>query len=338
MLPTLDKTWTFSVNNVVGNYAASYEDAKDFVYKLKVMLLSFGWTVRSSSNGAGAFGNEDGVDHVSSAANVVFGTGNHTWIVLRNTGLAANAAICIDCYDPGWGGNWRVYFSSTGFSLANGGVNGSATTCPTGAAATSWTVIADNSMHPLASFKATLHGMASTDGQCTRIICTYRAIGRPVTGYLAIERVKNPVSEWTVPIITHGINNTNISNGGGLYSTYLYNGANTGGKNGGTALSLYLTGETRFGVALMDDTSIPLCDDAGVGWPMPSVGIACTTVGHRNWRKGEMYDMWWASYMQLTGTSYPETAGQKRKFMQFHRMILPWNGLVTPDGTPIDLG
>lgn len=57
------------------------------------------WTVVSCSNGAGSFGNNDNTDRWSIDTDVVWAAAgvNHSWIVLRQTGINGTYYLCIDC-------------------------------------------------------------------------------------------------------------------------------------------------------------------------------------------------------------------------------------------------
>ena len=76
-------------------------------------------------------------------------------------------------------------------------------------------------------------------------------------------------------------------------------------------------------------------DDSSNNYPMLPINIACNTVGHRHWLKGSVYDMWFGPHVDM-GTTYSEPAKLKH-FIQFDRLIFPWDGLVVPGGSKINL-
>src|SRR5574340_893123 len=112
-LPTLQRTWRFQVNQATAAGGSGLVACQNLMWAIKESLKGNGaWTdatgagaaaagtfvVRSSSNGAGAFGNGDGVDRWAAAAGLVWaapGT-SHSWIVLRQTGIGATYEVCID--------------------------------------------------------------------------------------------------------------------------------------------------------------------------------------------------------------------------------------------------
>lgn len=338
-LPSVDKTWMFSVNNPVGNKYTGEVDGKDFLYKLVTILKSFGWTVWGSCDGS-TYGNGDGVDRWTSTSKIVFGY-TRSWIVLVNSNLtgAAKSSICIDCYNGGGNAAFYGYFSLTGFGSANGGANGNTGAAPTAASATSWTVIDNYGMTPYdVPNQCSLHVMQSTDMKCTRIFVTSHAYrsANALVSYLCVEEVKDPAPEWTTPIFTMSSN----WNGGYSLDQGNLTNANTlvKSKNGSTTLALFFTCPYANSAFVPASTTLANSDDNSSEFPIYPIGLMCTTVGHRNWQKGQVFDMWWGHYSVPPGTHYPETpVGSLRKFVQLGRLIFPWDGLVTPDGTPMEL-
>jgi hypothetical protein len=335
MLPTCDKTWTFSVNNVLGTMVTQPGDQKAFAYCLITQLIALGWVVDGSSNGTVA-GNNDSINRILSVDNVVLAAAGvaHSWIVLRNSALAPEAAILITMQN----GNAYVgiKFATTGFGLSKGGANGTTTADPTAATATSWSVC-DTLCPGTGAFRVSLHIMVSSDRECTRIAVTWGALHwTQIVSYAAIEKAKNPVAEWTVPVFTWGYSYDLFDM---TYASLYGRGDLIQSKVGGTTLSLYPTSDAATNISLGNWTILPCADDTSTGLPFFPIGLACTTFGHRNWRKGQIYDMWWGSvYGANTGDSYPSgPTGSLKKFMHYSNFIVPWNGLVIPDGTLLNL-
>src|SRR5512146_2064622 len=98
-LPTKTKTWQFKVNQATkyqGTFAATFQAV---MFALKQSLITFAlqpWTVVGSSDGATA--GLDAVDRWSAANKLVQAAdaSAHSWIVLKQTGVAANFQVCID--------------------------------------------------------------------------------------------------------------------------------------------------------------------------------------------------------------------------------------------------
>lgn len=321
-LPSLDKTWNFQVNQSCGNFVSVADDIKDFLLKLKNSLVALGWTVWGSSNSVNA-GNGDGVDRWVTVANVVGANAGspHSWIVLKNTALATNAAILIDY--SGGSTSYSFSVSVTGFGAANSGVDGTNVLAPTGSGVYSYVAGVTFCLHQSnATFKCKLHVIASTDLECTRVFVTSALYPQNV-GVFIIEKSKNPVVEWLYPVYTvttafeTRLNSNQLSDGGIVFS-----------KQNSTSLVLRYTGE-GIGNANGGSNNLadfqPVADDNSAGsFPMFPINILCSTVGHRNWRKGSVYDMWWGSYNVRQGTTYPSNG--TKQFAQFGRIIVPWNG------------
>jgi hypothetical protein len=327
-LPIPELAWAFSLNNVAGNATTVLQTTQDFFFKLKNVLVTLGCPVAGSSNGTTA-GNNDNVDRWVTSTDIVK-TGS--WSVIKIPELGAGAAILIDAV-YGNDSYMQVTFSSTGFGASKGGSNGTASAAPTGAVNTTWAPLGFSSYNliPGSAGNYTFHVMKADNG-CLRIICTD---GGTYTSRLFIEKVKNPHSSWAVPIMTSA-----ASWGAATWiPSYLSSSAYPWrSKIGGTLLSLQPTGEgtTSDGFNLCSSAPYAASDD-GSDWPMMPIGIACATVGHRNWRKGQIYDMWWGSYSVSTGDTYPSTPSQLRRFIQFGQLILPWDGINVIDGTAIDM-
>jgi hypothetical protein len=342
-LPTLDKTWAFSVNNVCGNMINRDVDGQDAIYKMINALIAAGWVVVGSCDSL-AYGNNDGVNRITAANKFVFGYGGaqvKSWIILKNAALAPNAMMCL------WGETWgagggahELWFSTTGFGTAYGGTDGTTLLCPGGAAATTWKIYQGSLLWSNNAMQCTMHVMYSSDLECTRVIFTDASIipSGIVIGYLAMEKAKEPSAAWTVPVFVTCVGNwVTYNNGQYLIPGQFGNGTFAGSKMGGTLLNLQYTGEGTTNKLLCENTGLVTVDDASTGWPFFPVGLCCPTVGHRNWKKGKVYDLWWGSVGVLGGDTYPTTVGSKRKFVQINQLIFPWDGLVTPDGTPINL-
>lgn len=333
-LPICEKTWAFSVNNVCGSFISGATDAKTFLLTLKDRLVSLGWVVVASSDGVTS--GFDGVDRWTNIAKIPLSSGGAKgWMVLGNSALATNCQFLIGGDDP-VGNLSSVSFdvSVTGFGVANGGTNGSTTAIPTSAAAGLISQL-DTRVQGDIGFSNTLHVAVSADRECTRILWTNSAVYSINTyaGFILIDKVKNPVSEWTVPVVclSQGI-------GAATAMTPLV-WSNTGrfaSKIGGTALDLRATCEASNNISTPLTTYLIATDDASSDWPMLPMSLCCITAGHRNWRKGQIYDLWWGSNNVASGDTYP-ASGSTRQFVQIQQLILPWNGLVTPGGTAINL-
>ena len=321
-LPSLDKTWNFQTNQVVGGSVSALADARDAILKFKNALVTGGWTVWGSSDSVNA-GNGDAVDRWSTVSNLVFGSSSNirSWIVLKNTALNTEAALLLHLNDVAGGSTstMTMTFSLVGFGLSNGGVNGSTTAAPTANSAWSWDCASRFPIGSQRTFTGTMHVMISSDLECTRVFFTDASYTVNI-GYLFIDKAKNPASQWTYPVYTSSGLDSEATI---LYIVNLANGTRVTSKVNGITLALRTTGECIGNVANDNIADyLTAVDDASAIYPMMPIRLLCSTVGHRNWRKGEMFDIWWGSRLAATGDTYPATGKQ---FVQFYRIIVPWD-------------
>ena len=321
-LPVLVKAWQNSINQTVLAQGSITLTAQRLMRTLKNLLIGFGsnpWVVRSSCNGAGgagSFGNSDLVDRWIADGNLVGAAAgvNHSWIVLRQTGIAANYEICIELLNAALGTVTIAISPSAAFgSLAVG----SATARPT---ATDEIIILNNTTW-FSNNDAThqIHAQLSTDGQCTRVNI-WRATTNQCT-FLLIDKPLNPPAGWVNPSIaiflatTVTIAATNSL----LHATAIGNGRGT------TAILMKLTEESNVDGLLSQIANIGnIPDDTDSAWPFFPVGITSTTAANRGW-KGTLADIWWSPIGVADADTFPNNAAA-RQFVRFAGFIFPWTG------------
>src|SRR5574338_1505169 len=96
-LPTLIKTWQIVRNVSIPSLGSTLAHSRRIWKTIKDQMIGFGsnpWTVRGSSNSVAA--GMDSVDRWAADANLVWGGGTHSWIVLRQNQIATNYEVCID--------------------------------------------------------------------------------------------------------------------------------------------------------------------------------------------------------------------------------------------------
>jgi hypothetical protein len=324
-LPVLSKTWQFSLNTVTAAGATALACCQNAVYAIKQALKAFALspcTVWGSNSGAGAFGNADGVDRWAASTNLIWAAAgaNHSWIVLNLPGMGAKTAVCFDCANATPGNMAIVLSGSAGFGAANGGADGTATARPTAtdevivcAAASSWG-------GPSAAIAHRVSAMLSTDGQCLRVFM-FRNAG--VATCLIIDTAKSPLAQWLVPVYgcLIGLAASTPGDPGACSYTSLYNSANSKSYLGASC-ALQFTGEGD-GTSLIGQTMTFADEDSGDWW-MGGMGLYFTTPGHRG-KKGQVFDLWWASTLQATANAYPNAA-PLLQFMEIGDLIVPWDG------------
>ena len=337
-LPTLNKTWQFSVNNIVAGSATVLTSCQNLMFAIKNIMKAFGtspWTVWGSNDGQGAghFGNGDANDRWAASTNLIWAaTGaNHSWIVLQQGGLGGNAAICIDCRDASTNPyNCIITMSpSAGFGTANGGADGTAVAAPT--ASDSITVLSAAAWGGTASSiltRSLISAMQSTDGQCTRIFI-FRKGG--VCGTWVFDKAKSPISQWISPVFAYikgdsadAPTDPDTASYANLYAANVksYLTVACSGNFTGEGDSANLIGEI-----------MTFADEDTLEWPIAAMGVYFSTIGHRGHR-GEVFDMWWGSTARVTGDCYPGS-GTTLQFIQIGDIILPWDqatALITTQG------
>jgi hypothetical protein len=197
-LPTLTKTWEIDKNRRIVWTGSETTHNQDTVLAIKELLVhnlgtwtASGWVVESCSDSS-VVGNNDQVDRWLVRGDLVFNTGAHSWIVLKNTAInSGNFQICFDLNaSSGFGGrNMNIFVSANaGFGAANGGADGTTSARPTATDERTihsgeWADAATGSDYVLTTWR-------STDGEGTRM--TVSRIGR-VNAFFLAETAEDPL-------------------------------------------------------------------------------------------------------------------------------------------------
>lgn len=316
-LPTLVKTWQFSVNQAIAAQGTAKLDNARAIRLAKDALLAFAtnpWLMRYSCNSTTAGTAGDGVDRLTTDASFVWNAAGsaHSWMVIRQTGIAANYEVCISCESASTpGGVLAIVVSpSAGFT------GGSTTARPTATdevivlASTSWTSVATD-------IATRLSVMQSTDGQCTRVI---GAASGALTFMWVFDRPANPTAGWSNPSVSV-VQGANV----GLASQLSAAGSALAKmRSGSTNGNVVLTCEgNSTGIIPTDAVFGNVANEISSEWPMIPIGFESYTVGVRG-RHGTLQDIWYGSSSVATGDTYPNDSSNQ--FAQFGNIILPWNG------------
>lgn len=319
-LPTLSKTWQYNVNQTVVAGGSIQLTCQALFLTIKNTLKGFGtlpWAVRGSSDSATA--GMDAVDRWVTSANLVGGTSGvaHSWIVLRQTGIATNFELCIDLTSNAYTSQTIIISPSAGFT------GGSTTNRPTATdeivlinGGASWSNVNANHV---------VHGMQSTDGQCTRLV-VWRASTNLCT-FLFFDKPANTVSGWTNPSVGGWLSSTtSIAN---VYSILGHATSSTLRGRGTATMTVAFSGEGSFssGNNLAQTTDVgTVQNDFDANWPIFPIGIYSTTALHRG-RHGTISDLWWKPIgVGNAGDTFPNDGS--RQFVAFGDLIFPWNGSV----------
>lgn len=315
----LQKTWQLQINQTVSAQGSVMATDTRLLRTLKNLLVGFGsnpWTVRYSCNGTTAGTAGDAVDRWTNDAAIVRSGGAHSWIVLRQTGIASNFEFCIDCSNVTSGWLTMVISPSAGFT------GGTTTARPT---ATDEIVLINNTTWASGAqdVQHQIHAWQSTDGQCTRVAIWYG--GTNMCTFMLFDKPDNPVSGWTSPSISFIVNgNATVA------ATYTGLGSSSGPARGRgtTTITLGLTGESFASSSFLPNlTNIGDTPNESDGtWSQFPIGIASVTTANRG-RKGSLFDLWWKPFGLANGTTSPSDAS--RVLITMGPFILPWTADAT---------
>lgn len=312
-LPALSKTWQYSVNNTITATGTYSDTCRNAIYSIKNALVSFGtlpWSVISSSDGEG---NSGASDLWASSANIIGNSAgsNHSWIRLRQTGIASNFELLLDCTSSTLSTGTLVISPGAGFVTG-----GTATDRPTATdeivliAGTTWIMSPDSFDQNIIT-----NIMQSTDGQCTRIIACCQNV---VTTFWMFDKPNSPVTGWTKPSVSYAnATTTDVTVVANLSSaSFLLRGF------GSTAFNITLCSEATINSPLI--TALTSTNDFDSTLPLFTLGIASTTASHRG-RHGSIFDLWYTlSSPATSGDTMPNDA--TRTFVVFGDVVFPWNG------------
>jgi hypothetical protein len=352
-LPTIEKTWQFTVNNTQGALGSSYDTNRHMAWDIKNLLINSGslytwtnaaggaitpsntWTVYYSYSQLGGVAGTpgDGVDrwldyqHVNSYNT---GQGNGSWIVLRNTAIDASGnfqvLIAVDNINhnaSSEGATWTIAISrSAGFTGGNG-VNLPTATDQITLANTNnsvqGVVVGVDTTHNVGY---ALHGMISTDGKVHRIIVSR---GNNVSLLLDFEKSSDLAGQWTTAELAIIAARADGADGPSTTGYGLTNaGSNSSGvwglvNNGFFFASLSGRGyngglyATTLGINAFTNDYI-----------IEPVGIMAGRATAWPGRHGVVTDLWWSN--APAGSTFPP--GGTRQFAQFGTIMVPWNGSI----------
>lgn len=352
-VPAFLRTWQFQVDQVVAPQGATLSTNQALMFALKqstkgvgawtdaagaVTASSGNWDVRSSSDGVGGFGNNDGVDRWVTGANLIWAAAgtNHSWIVLRQTGIATNFEVCIDLSNALSATATIAVSFTAGFGSA---ALGTATARPT---ATDERVLISNASWggPNGNTPQALHVLKTADGSALRVIVT-RASNNGSGGWTVLFwGFELPVvsnAAWTSPSAAWAFGSSAVNPSSGLDTVAnLSTAANTWSRTpGGTNFQSTWSGEatqqhnlltSAYGSASGGQQNV---SDVSREGPLFAVGLYSTTVNARG-PNGVLVDIRIGlenistAFGQANGRTYPDVA-PLRQWAQFGDFVHPWN-------------
>lgn len=313
-LPTLEKTWQFSVNNVANATGDWLTESKRLMFSIKNSLVNFAsspWTVVRSSN-ASTYG---AADYWLSYTNCVWGDGGspRSWIVLAQAGLAGGTGQILISLRTDSGGGYPRYYSMY-YSPAAGFTGGTTTSRPT--ATDEVTVVSADTWDDCTNTAARVaHVMQTTDGSCTRVFLCNQGACRG--GFLIESLGDSPASNHVVcmNLATHTAITCNTS-------------ARFVGRYSGVNFSAYLAMEAYASTRVVDSHSGYSTTFSPSKLPIEPLYVHSETTGALGYH-GRLVDLFAGSSSTPTGTTYPRSPDSKL-WAQFSRFVTPWDGSSKP--------
>lgn len=324
-LPSLTKTWQLDVNNVAARDVSTIDNDRRTMFTIKDTLVNFAqspWVVHSSSDSVTAGASDLWVDK----DDIIWSTGNHSWIVL--TKPTTGSQILISC-DQALTSDLIISWSPGG--LYTGGsisVDPTATDQVTLQASGNWN-------GGLTSYNSWVHVWHTTDGSRTRVLVTTDSADP--TLFWILDEITPIPDNWAlspeVVCIFEGANAVNFGASGSLQAIPVTGNAakswddtsefniglftlghdsSAGGFGGTNFVSRNQMGQQ--GNTLNDDTPYPLAP----------LGIISEVTGFRGVH-GIFDDLYVGHEDRVLGTTYPNSTIEKL-WAQAGDLILPWTG------------
>jgi hypothetical protein len=326
-LPTKVKTWQYNVNSAQGNTGTRNTDLAQVMYFFKTSVTTFAayaWTCSGSSDSVNS--SMDGTDRWLAYTNLVWaaGAGAHSWIVLRQTGIATKFEICIDL---NYGDRERavVVVSTVGFGTANGGTDGSINARPTAtdeyAILTTSAYWTDNYTTGSQAYKC--HCLQSDDGQCTRFYVCNTYQGKVVTNF-SFEKPRYPISTWTNPWF-------GISNGSGVRTssalTYalLNDVATAKFRQSSINASAFMGSLFCISSCVGEQAAGGVPNDVSNDYPFYGIKMYSETLGVRG-LVGVPFDLYIGPTTLTNGDQFDASPSYLWAYLE--SLIIPWNGTV----------
>jgi hypothetical protein len=316
-LPTVEKTWQYSVGQTVDYQPCSVllaakNSLKGFTHNPMV--------VKGSSDGSTA--GMDAVDRLTGPSSFAA----HTWLVLHN---AAGAELLLHypsaATDPALTSTIEVLYSpSVGFS------GGSTTARPTasdelwvGGVANQTTAFVSRGVGDSSS-NYHLQVLHSTDGKESRVLLSHSTIG--YVGAWLLGELKNAPTGLANPrFCAFDVVNLGTGSMWQLMATSdTATGMGYGRFSGEHASPLPDSGTNGFaGVQLLQQAN-----EISSEWPIVPMYLHAFSAPHTSGsplaRLGRVYDTWLGSTAISSGSTYPGSGSPQ--FAQFGAIVVPWNG------------
>ncbi len=328
-MPILIKTWqhlysgaTPTTNILVSTTTQTLRN-QTVLHTIKEIMkgVALGaWTCVGSSDSVAA--GLDAVDRWAAPTNLVWSVGAHSWIVLKQTGIGPNFQLCFDL-NTGVPGDLVDCVASPSAGFTGG------TTSARPTATDEFSIRSGAWTYTSANDPIYLHGMVSTDGQCSRFFLCRANL---VCGMMLFEVPRFPVGGWSQPFmgfVAGGGGSTNVpSYVAGLFDNIngwpVLNATSRGRANGGGFRLLWATRAVRSGIPFGYQVLTVPHDITGE-MSLGAIALYSDQALVRG-RHGMLFDAWAGSSQLGMGETYP--ADLTRQLVQFRDLVVPWDGSV----------
>jgi hypothetical protein len=339
-IPQVQNSWQINSNNFSARFNNTLADNQDILFNIKNILVSFSsnpWTVVSSSNSVTASVG----DNWNSSTDIVWSTGNHSWIVLQKP--TTNTQILLSA-DRASSTELIIQWSPDGYFTG-----GTVSTDPT--ATDSITITSGGNWDGGQSSRyGFVHVWHTEDGSKTRIILSTDA-GDP-QGFWMFDEVTPLSDSWSHPeivaFVSDVVSATSFGNNTG-WTTYppspgfkIYN--NSVDYNASLAPLVLDVVPSGFGGnswhSIQDYNSqiSAFIDDPSFSWS--ALLIYSDDTGARG-AHAFLEDLFLSSDALESGVTFPNDS-LNRRWAQFGHFVLPWIGgdtvpFANPSVTRLDL-
>jgi hypothetical protein len=259
--------------------------------------------------------NMSGTDLLTGSSKIVFSTGNHSWIVLKQPlqgNLPEKLQVCLD-YNHS---SSVAYNVTVVFSIGAGFSGGSLSSRPTATDEVVVNSIAQVLINTVVNGSCGVNCVKSDDGKVTRMILSKDGI-LETKAYWAFEELLDVESYWTsktiavVAPLTHaGLN--------GASNLFNYQGGSNSGR---------LSWASTIDKALSDSGAPTTMHrpDYGGAWPVFPCGVF-NDLGASRGKLGNCADLYAASYNVPNGQYFAGAGGGDFQFVNIGGIVFPWNG------------
>ena len=351
-LPTLVKDYEINANNTVTGDATidagtnAHRDRRNLILNIKNALVVAGtsdigpspgggitaWSHVQSSN-ATTTSTVPGTDLWAALADINWDTGGntHSWIVLQQTGIAANFQVCFDLVqgnNSDDGGEMTVVVSESGFAT-----DGTTSARPT---ATDELVLRNlevwGSGAQNGGAKTFIwHMWRTEDGEVTHVVIHYNDV---TLGFWTFCVPQNPSASWDgvpfVAAVQQGLNDdvTSATKIEDFYDTtniYTYRANRISTANSLNRTNIYFTADTFGSGPFVQELTV--ANQVTGEYALGDIGLVCLQSNFVG-KMGTMFDLYWGQDpLGKPADTYP--SGGSKTWVQFQDIVFPWDG-ATP--------